>query len=69
MTDLRTDLQKARDERAKRVEDMFLELKDNAIGSMNAILNHISTKLTEEGMSITPMGVKGILQRKGLYNI
>lgn len=69
MTDLRTNLQKARDERAARVEALFLQLKDNTNGSMNAILNHISNKLSEEGMPITPMGVKGILIRKNLYKL
>lgn len=69
MTDLRTNLQKARDERAARVEELFLQLKDNTNGSMNAILNHISNKLSEEGMPITPMGVKGILIRKNLYKL
>lgn len=69
MTDLRTNLQKARDERAARVEALFLQLKDNTKGSMNAILNHISNKLSEEGMPITPMGVKGILIRKNLYKL
>ena len=67
MTDLRTNLQKARDERAKKVEELFLQLKDDTNGSMNAILNHISNTLTEEGMPITPMGVKCILIRKKLY--
>lgn len=69
MTDLRTNLQKARDERAARVEELFLQLKDNTNGSMNAILNHISNKLTEDGMPITPMGVKCILLRKNLYKL
>ena len=69
MTDLRTNLQKFRDERAARVEALFLQLKDDTNGSMNAILNHISNKLSEEGMPITPMGVKGILIRKNLYKL
>lgn len=69
MVDLRTDVQKERDKRADEVVKLFNHLKENSNGSMNAILNYISSTLTKKGKPITIMGVKGILRRKGLYNV
>ena len=69
MVDLGTDKQKERDKRADEVAKMFLRLKENSNGSLNAILTYISNTLTKKGKPITIMGVKGILKRKGLYNV
>lgn len=67
MTDLRTDLQKARDKRANRVCELFNQLQtEGAVGSTTAKIDYIASVVTQEGDYISSMGVRIILKRENL---